>query len=619
MENWKRFFLVFVLIFFVQIASAAHYITGYVNNALDGEIANGKVVTLWKYSNGQTDNVTDFVGPTGKSGYSNVFLIDCEMLSSPCQNGDIVSVKIFGTDYISNTVNVTVSVFGYDVADNLSINSPPVPGLIHPLNGDNVSADIDFNCSYFDYDDDISQVSFWGNWGGPWIEISSSSLGPISGYATINQILSQGNYIWNCLVEDSFGISKFSSSNNSFFVDATAPVINSVNVQEVEICGFGNVRVNCSTYDEDTSIGNVLIESIFEGNPIENYTADFLSGNIYFANPNVNEVGNWSFRCYVNDSVGNSANLESGEIKVMSGNPEIAILDNLVTFGKSPDYETEPINVSVNIQNLGCGTASNFIVGFFNGERPSGHNFANKTISILELSNLVVSGFFPAEIGSSNIFVYVDLDNSLIEDNESNNEANRSIYLKSWQKIFGNLSLDRILSGFDVNRNMTSWEGENDFMGNIFIADSEAQIQWTYLQSIGRTKTDDVSSDDFLEIDNSLGTSFFNDSIYDLFTNSGDIKEFQNLTVFQNEINNVPVINSSSNGNFKTGILWDTSDSVDDKYDSTEREDIVFVTEINRGAIGHYGIYDYEIEIPAKLRDYNSGEASLVYLYYDLN
>ena len=104
-----------------------------------------------------------------------------------------------------------------------------------------------------------------------------------------------------------------------------------------------------------------------------------------------------------------------------------------------------------------------------------------------------------------------------------------------------------------------------------------------------------------------------------MFTDDGTIKEFQNLTVFQKDINDIPVINSSSNGNFKTGLLWDTSDSADAEYDSIENEDVVFVTEINRGAIGQYGAYDYEIDIPAKLRDYNDGDVSLVYLYYDLS
>ena len=113
--------------------------------------------------------------------------------------------------------------------------------------------------------------------------------------------------------------------------------------------------------------------------------------------------------------------------------------------------------------------------------------------------------------------------------------------------------------------------------------------------------------------------SDFNDSVYVTFTDSGTPKSFANFTISQNEVYSVPVINSSSNGEFVTGILWDSSDSGDLEYDSSEREDIVFVTNVNRGKVGTYGIYDYEIDIPAKLRSYDSSDESRVYLYYDLN
>ena len=166
---------------------------------------------------------------------------------------------------------------------------------------------------------------------------------------------------------------------------------------------------------------------------------------------------------------------------------------------------------------------------------------------------------------------------------------------------------------------MSFWYDEPNFGGNVFVADTESQVQWTSLQAIGRTKSGTISSNDFSEIDNFIGSSGYNDSVYLTFTNSGTPKSLANLNVFQNYIENVPVINSSSGGNFATGILWDTSDSLDDEYDLGEGEDIVFVTQINQGSVGEYGAYDYEIDVPSKLRSYNDGEESQIYLYYDLN
>lgn len=611
-------FLIVLIMAFMQFSSAVNNITGYVESALDGESSNGKIVTIWNPANGILDNVTGIIGPSGSSGKNYAYSIDCELLGTPCVDGDNISAKVFGNIYVSNTKTLEVNITGPDIMENLSLNSPPQTTLNYPQSGESVLADINFNCSYFDYDNNIQRVGLWVNQSGTWQEISFQNLGSGGGDAIFSQTLSQNGYVWNCLVRDDLGIESFASNNNSFFVDTTDPVINYVSIESLQVCGFGNIQVNCSTYDQHSIIGGVLIESIFEGVPISNYTANLLSGNIYSANPLVNDVGNWSFRCYANDSAGNNASLlGADEVSVFSGNPELSIVNSKVNFNKYPDFEQEPINVSVEVRNSGCVSADSFIVGFFNGEKPSGDNFANQTVSVSAFSDLDVSSIFYTEIGYSNIFVYTDLENTLSEDNESNNEANNSMYLKAWQKVFGNLSLDKVLIGNETN--FTFWAGESIFNGNIFVADTESDIQWTELQSIGRTKIDTDSSNDFLEMDNVLGMGNYNDSIYQKFTNLGVPKDTTSLFVFQNSLSDVPYINSSSSGNFITGILWDTSDSLDDEYDSTEAEDVVFVTQINMSAAGEHGIYDYEIDVPAKLRSYDSGEESEVYLYYDLN
>ena len=78
---------------------------------------------------------------------------------------------------------------------------------------------------------------------------------------------------------------------------------------------------------------------------------------------------------------------------------------------------------------------------------------------------------------------------------------------------------------------------------------------------------------------------------------------------------NIPVINSSANtSNFKTGILWDLSDG-GTEYDGAQ--DVVFVSELNPGAIGSRGTYDFEIAVPAYLRNYNA-TGSTVAFYVEL-
>ena len=125
MKNIIIAYLVICLI--IPFSSAAHYIVGIVNDAKDGQSSNGLTVTLWNPTNGLSDNFTDVVGPSGNSGADNIYMIDCEMLDIPCDIWDNLSVKVFnnGNDYVSDQKNVTVAGLGFDVVENLSLNSPP--------------------------------------------------------------------------------------------------------------------------------------------------------------------------------------------------------------------------------------------------------------------------------------------------------------------------------------------------------------------------------------------------------------------------------------------------------------------------------------------------------------
>ncbi len=601
----KKLGVFLLLLVFAQMVSSAHWISGWSEDALDGEGVDGKNVVMWNPLVGTGNNLTDVVGVTGNSGVSGVYMMDCEMLSNGCIVNDLLSLKIFGDRYVSWIVNVTISGAGYDAPENLSLNSPPSVDLISPINSGYSDSSVEFNCSFFDYDNNVARVSLWGNWSGVWDEEDFVTNGFENDYIIFNKSLTQGDYKWNCFVEDDLGIGSWNSSNNSFFVDTTSPDVWGVS-SVTNVCGFGSIPVDCQASD-NVEIGNVIIRSVSPGNILKNYSASFVSGNIYRANIDLDEVGNWKFECFGYDGVNNS-NYSAGEfVKVGSGNPEISFVGG-VSFEKNPEIEGEIINISVNASNSGCVNSGSFVVGFFD----DGVSFENVTVSIGANSYLEVLGNWVANIGTSNISIYADLNSELIEDNESNNIVNSSVWLKSWQTIYGNVSLDIVLAGGD--KKIGNWSGANSFVGNVFVADSEASVEWNNLQAIGRTKLGGISSGDFGEIDSKLGMSSFNDSINNLFS----LSIVQNFSVFGSDIENVAYVNSSESGNFVTGILWDMSDSVDGEYDSIEAEDVVFVSKINIGGVGDYGIYDYEISVPSKLRSYDSGDKSKVYLYYDL-
>ena len=83
------FTALFLSLLFLNYVSAAHFIVGKVNDSLDGISADGHKVVLWKPSVGLSDNITDTIGSSGNSGTSGYYLLDCELLNSPCVVGDV--------------------------------------------------------------------------------------------------------------------------------------------------------------------------------------------------------------------------------------------------------------------------------------------------------------------------------------------------------------------------------------------------------------------------------------------------------------------------------------------------------------------------------------------------
>jgi len=121
--------LIFILValMLTRMALAAHFIVGIVNNARDGTLANGHTVVLWNPANGIEDNLTDIIGPSGNSGADNIYMLDCEMLQTECGIGNEIRVRVInnGDDYITSFVNSSVTGAGYDLMENLILNSPP--------------------------------------------------------------------------------------------------------------------------------------------------------------------------------------------------------------------------------------------------------------------------------------------------------------------------------------------------------------------------------------------------------------------------------------------------------------------------------------------------------------
>jgi len=609
-------------IFIIENLSAAHYVLGTVDDALDSTSAENHTIFLWNPENGEEDNITDIIGVFGNSGQENNYSLDCELLNTPCIEGEVLTLKVInnGDNYVSEEVNVTVSSIGYSLVQNIKLNSPPNVSLIFPIEKAKLDyEEIEFNCTFEDLDNNLKEISLYGNWSGEWDLNETKEISSGEKFKIFTKKLLQGFYNYACRITDSLMISVFSETNNSFSVDLTAPIIENISLNSTLFCGNYNVtNVKCNAYDEIVGIDKVIIQSISPSNSIINYSAYQLGQYEYYYDIILNELGIWRFNCIVNDSAGNINNLYSDYLSVYSSSPELVINGTNINISKTQPIEYENVNLSAIIENKGCSSAENIKVSFFEGDPDvSGQEIGYININISNLENISVKIPWISKIGKNQIFVFVDYGNIISEENEGDNKDYKNISINAWQEIYGNISLDKIIGGENIS--IKKWYNESQIQGNIFITDSECDINWMNLEAIGRTKSGEESLNDFFEIDKILRMEDFEDSVSKLFTDSQIPKEVRNMTIYQREIKNIPIINSTDNSNFITGILWDSSDDQDGEFDELDKEDLVFVAEVNKISEGFYGVYDYEIKIPSRLREYILTDDEEVYLYYNLN
>lgn len=617
--GYLKLCFIFIMIVLVgNLIEAAHYVVGYVQDAKDGTISNGHEVIIWNPVNGIIDNLTDIVGPLGASGNNNLFMIDCELLDIPCDVGDELYAKVIdsGDNYLSYTVATFVSGLGYDVFDNLSLNSPPQSILNYPLDQDNRSTImIEFNCSGIDLDSNLGNVSLFGNWSGGWHLNETLDLSGNYGSASFFKNISEGIYEWNCLVSDNLSVYDLYDNNRTLFVDGTPPEIGSVLVNESYVCGdLNSVVINCSVSDSFTGLSSVLIEAT---SPLgkQNYSASLLFGNTYYSEVSLDVIGEWGFRCIANDSANNLAMDDSINVTVFTNSPDLVILSSDMNLSDWSPIENQLVSINATVMNLGCGDANNFLVGFFKGdpEISSQQIGSNLTVSVVGLSSIPIGINWNAEIGPNNLFVFADIGDLVVESNESNNKANLSLDITSWQEFYGDVFIDKLLSDGGLF-NLSGWGANGVFGGNIFVTDLGSDIDWSNLQAIGIDSNNNSVEGDFEDLDVLFGSEGYVDSINNTFSSYGLV----NFTVHKKVIADVRVVNSTNNSNFFTGILWDMSDDGNGQFDPSEKEDIVFATQINLGKDGKYGTNDYEIKIPVRLRDLDLSDTSDIYFYYDL-
>ncbi len=286
-----------------------------------------------------------------------------------------------------------------------------------------------------------------------------------------------------------------------------------------------------------------------------------------------------------------------------------------LTFNDTSLLEGSPVLVSVEVFNKGNTNLTDVLVMFW--DNATGTQIgANQSIPLIGVGGSVsINVTWSSNIGTTLIWVLIDPDHTINETNESNNEIGKNISVSMWEVYFGNITGGLRLADSE-NRSEFEWT-LTSLIGNIYVADSDNSIDWSKLWPLGLDLSNNTQNDDFEEVDSALGTSGYNDSVNRTFLNNGVPYDTESLSLFGRTLDAIRVVNSSINTNFKTGILWDSSDDDGDTEYTQDDEDLVMVSGINEDSLGGYGNYDYEIKVMALLDEYKGGDGTL-YFYGEL-
>jgi hypothetical protein len=291
-------------------------------------------------------------------------------------------------------------------------------------------------------------------------------------------------------------------------------------------------------------------------------------------------------------------------VRESAGQPDLQVNDTSIFFNNTNPREGENITINATVCNIGTTTATGFNVSFSDGLNFTGVRFANlSNFTLAAGACFLVNATYLPPIGNRTISVLVDPENVILEINETNNNATRTLNVQAYTFYFGNIRGNLTLADA-ASLNKFTWTHID--AGFVYFHDTDSQFNFSRLQALGRNTTNGTAVNDFGEANENLNMSRFNDSVQFLWaTDNSTPRELRNLTIFSRLILSVPVINSTNSSAFFTGILWDTADDTNGQYDISDKEDLVFITNINLSNNGQFkNNIDYEARVPSLLRAY---------------
>ena len=522
------------------------------------------------------------------NSYTNTSLLEQDIIVPELYNLTIKTTVTRGT-VEANMINVNIT-------SNETIKHQTINNYTTTVNNDN---------STIVYTTPLIAINTSYNFSYTTLKLPKTDLNNINNNLNLNTIIHCTNYDINTNTCNSFeynSTSDYNAVQNSTTItfnvtqfdaylagynDINPPIFNDYNATPNPQNRGENVTFYVNVTD-DYLIDTVLIE--LNGT---NYTMTLQSGDVYYYELNTTDytAGEYPYTIYANDTAGN-INSTTSTFNVTENNVDLLILN--ITFSNYSASENDIVNVYVNVSNNGTTEAKNFKVelnvSLYEGTWTLNETQNSSLINLTAQNSTIITFTWTAKQGLYNFKAYADIGNAVTESNETNNEKNVNYSISSYQIYYGHYNYTKIL-GNNNNDLMKEWDIK-DIQGNIYYSDYDSIYSFNDLQPL--------TGSDLQTADSALGMTYYNDSIKKLWdANNDNIPDATaTFTIQGRTVANVPIINSTNNSNFITGILYDSADGA--TYDGSQ--DLIFITKLNYNKTGKYGTYDYEIRIPSNLK-----------------
>ena len=565
------------------------------------------VINNWNATPNSTEyeyNITIFANVTDNVNVSGVLVQingSNHSLSEVSGSDDLYAYTFNTTDYNAGNYSYIIYANDTSVPDNWANN---VSGSFEIrratsimylyLNGTEgnytVNEDVDFNITaMLPKPSDPEFVQIYKN--GTLIANSSSPITNISqhqpGLYNITAIY-LGNINYRSIMITYF-LDVLDVTNPSVF--AMLPILNDTINETL------NVSIQANVSD------NVQVDKVF-ANISWNGTWEWLelihqTGNIYNASfNNTAWIGPYNVTFFANDTSGNINNTAWTNFTIKKRNAFNLTIQDII-FDPETVIEGLPVNITLRVNNSGELDAINFTVqlniSLFNGTKTLVKTINSSLLRVNAFSEITINFTWIASIGTYIFDAFADTNNTIVEENETDNLRTENYSVSIWHTVYGNYDYDYVLTA-PPKGDVMLWNATVP-LGMAYYSDVDANYSLDDLEPL--------TVGDFAEADTQLGISGWLDGIVKTFDKNEDGVADQTRSIYikGRSLSGVPYVNSTNTSDFVTMILYDSADGVG--YDGTQ--DLIFATELNADKVGSYGTYDFEIKIPTVLQNVTEG------------